>query len=100
MLTPMGRGNVNGCSHIDGRWLTIQVSHDVARSIAMKLNPGQQMTLKTGMRSTVVVLEVKLRPSGRKVLIADELGRQSWVPASQLEPPLEWVDPPDASAHG
>ena len=66
----------------------------------MKLNRGQKMFLKSGMRNTVVVLEVKLTPLGRKVLVADELGRQSWVPASQLETPGGWVDPPNTSVHG
>lgn len=66
----------------------------------MKLHPGQKMCLKSGMRNTVVVLEVKIGATGRKALVADELGRESWVSVSQLEPPTEWKNPPGTSIHG
>lgn len=62
----------------------------------VKLSPNAKATLVDGiMRRTVTILRAKDSRSGQEVLVVDEIGRESWVQASQLEPPVEWVQPTD-----
>lgn len=59
----------------------------------MKVQPGRKMFLRTpdGWKTEVNVVKVKQPAIGRCVLVADALGRESWVRKGRLEPAPEWV---------